>query len=163
MGDDDAAGGHLGRHLGEAVGDVFVAEAVEAVAADALVVEAARERVAVGVRGVAAVEGGVEAGDLRHVRVDRHREADRREVVRLVQGRQGLVAGEAVEDRLVDQDRVGEVRAAVHDAMADGAELETFEGAEPVGDLGDGGGEVGDPARVRSCGRRGGCWRRRRP
>ena len=88
MGDDDAAAGDLGRHLGQALGDVFVGEAVEAVAADALVVERARQGVAVGVRGVAAVEGGVEAGDLRHVRVDLHREADRREVVRLVQRRQ---------------------------------------------------------------------------
>ena len=68
MGDDDAAGGDLRRDLGQAVGDVLVAEAVEAVAADALVVEGARQRVAVGVGRMVAVEGGVEAGDLRHLR-----------------------------------------------------------------------------------------------
>ena len=68
VGDDDAAAGDLGRDLAQAAGDVFVGEAVEAVAADALVVEGARQGVAVGVVGAGAVEGGVEAGDLRHVR-----------------------------------------------------------------------------------------------
>ena len=49
MRDDDPAGGDLRRDLGQALGDVLVAEAVEAVAADALVVERARQCVAVGV------------------------------------------------------------------------------------------------------------------
>ena len=68
VGDDDPAFGDLGATSGRRLGDVLVAEAVEAVAADALVVEGARQRVAVGVGRVAAVEGGVEAGDLRHLR-----------------------------------------------------------------------------------------------
>ena len=51
VGDDHPAAGDLRRDLGEAVGDVLVAEAVEAVAADALVVEGARQGVAVGVSG----------------------------------------------------------------------------------------------------------------
>ena len=65
MGDDHAALGNVGRHLRQPARDVFVGQAVKAVAAHALLVEAARERVAVGNLGMAAVEGGVEAGDLR--------------------------------------------------------------------------------------------------
>ena len=102
VGDDHPAAGDLGRDLGEAAGDVLVAEAVEAVAADALVVERARQGVAVGVLGVAAVEGGVEAGDLRQVGVDRRDEADGGEVVRLVQRRQRLERGQPGEDVGVD-------------------------------------------------------------
>ena len=95
MGDDHPAAGDVGRDRAQPLGDVFVGEAVEAVAAHALVVERARQRVAVGVRRMAAVEGGVEAGDLRHVRVDLLREPDRREVVRLVQRRQRRERGRA--------------------------------------------------------------------
>ena len=95
VGDDDAPAGGLRRHLGQAVGDILVAEAVEAVAADALVVERARQRVAVGVRR--------RGRDGRRCRSRRPAagpgsppsEADRREVVRLVQRRQRLVAGRA--------------------------------------------------------------------
>ena len=128
VGDDHAAAGDLGRDLGQAVGDVFVAEAVEAVAADALVVEGARQGVAVGMRGVAAVEGGVEAGDLRHG--PGRSPSTRRiggEVVRLVQRRQRLERGEPGEDVGVDQHGAVEVGAAVHDAVADGAELDAAE------------------------------------
>ena len=54
-------------------------------------------------RGVPAVEGGIETGDLRQARVDLHREPDRREIVRLVQRREILIGGEPVEHGSVDQ------------------------------------------------------------
>ena len=57
-----------------------------------------------------------------------------------------LVGGEPVEHRVVDQDGLGVVRAAVHDAVADGAELEAFERAQPAAGLGDGRGQVGTSA-----------------
>jgi hypothetical protein len=48
-----------------------------------------------------------------------------------VQRRQRLVAGESGEHGLVDQDRTVELRPAVDDAVADGAELEPVERTQP--------------------------------
>ena len=156
VGDDHPAAGDLRGEFGEAAGDVLVAQAVEAVAADALVVEGARKGVAVGVLGVAAVEGGVEAGDLRQARVDRRDDADGGEVVRLVQRRQRLERGQAGEDVGVDAHRAVEVGAAVDDAVADGAELDAAEAGEPAAQR-LGGRAAGRGARRRpSCGRRAG-------
>ena len=70
-------------------------------------------------RGLAAVEGGVEAGDLRHARVERHGEADGREIVGLVQRRQRLERREPIEDRGIDQHRPGMAGPAMHHPVAD--------------------------------------------
>ena len=140
--------GDLGRDLGQALGDILVAEAVEAVAADAFVVEGARQCVAVGVRRMVSVEGGVEAGDLRHLGRDLHREADRREIVRLVQRRERLVAGEPAEDALVDPHRMVELGPPVNDTVADSPKLEAFERRQPGAGLGDRRGQVGNLGRL---------------
>ena len=124
MRDDHPAGRNLGRHLRQAAGDEFVGQAVEAVAAHAFVVEMLRDRVVVRQRIVAAVEGGVEAGDLRQVGGARENGADRREIVRLVQRRQRHIAFELGQHLVVDQDRPVVVRAAMHDAMPDRDRLE---------------------------------------
>ena len=60
---------------------------MEAVAAHALVVEGPRQREGVVDEGVAVMEAGVEAGDLRDSRECRPRRFDAGEVVRLVQDR----------------------------------------------------------------------------
>ena len=52
----------------QALGDVFVGQAVEAVAPDAFGMQLVRNRVVVGERIVIAMEGGIEARDLRQVR-----------------------------------------------------------------------------------------------
>ena len=78
MGDHDPALGDLRRDLGQHARDVLVGQAVEAVAADALVVEPAGQGEPVGELGMAAVERGVEAGDLRQLGLDRGDRADRR-------------------------------------------------------------------------------------
>ena len=83
-------------------------------------------RVVVGERAVAAMEGGIEAGDLRQVGRAREQRADRREIVRLVQRRQRDVAFEMREHLVVDQHRPVVVGAAVHDAMADGDRARAF-------------------------------------
>ena len=147
MGDDDAAACDFWRDLAQSFGDIFVGEAVEAVAAHALVVERARQGVAVAMRGMPAMEGGIETGDLRQGRVDLHREADRREIVRLVQRRELLVGGQPVEHGRVDQHRARVVGAAVHDAVADGTKLEAVEGPQPCAGLGDGGRQIGHARR----------------
>ena len=127
MRDDHPAAGHVGRHVAQPLGDIFVGEAVEAVAAHALVVEVARQRVAVGVLGMPAVEGGVEAGHLRHGRVDLHCEPDRREIVRLVQRRQRCERGQPRQDGRIDAHRPVVVGTAVHDAVADRPQFEAAE------------------------------------
>ena len=68
MRDDHPPARDVGRDLGSAVGDIFVGQAVEAVAAHALRVERLRDGEWSATRAVAAVEGGVEAGDLRQLR-----------------------------------------------------------------------------------------------
>ncbi len=65
---------------------------MEAIAPNALRVKAFGKRKMVGDRAVAAVEGSIEAGDLRQVRTARAQLADRRQIVRLMQRRQRRIA-----------------------------------------------------------------------
>ena len=60
--------GDVRRDLAQPLGDILVGQAVKAVAAHAFVVEPLGDRVVVGDRAVAAMERGVEAGDLRQIR-----------------------------------------------------------------------------------------------
>ena len=69
---------------------------------------------------MAAVEGRVEAGDLRLSGKGADRRLDAGDVVRLVERRERDELAQLGEHRLVDQHRRGEVGAAVDDAMADG-------------------------------------------
>ena len=84
MRDDDPTAGEIRREFPEPTGHVLVRQAVEAVAPHTLVVAATGDRVAIRDSGMAAVERRVEAGDLRHRRVDLHRQSDRGQVVGLV-------------------------------------------------------------------------------
>ena len=107
--------------LAQPVGDVGVGEAVKAVAAHTLLVPAVRDREPVGDLGMAAMERGVEARDLGHLRPARADLADRRQIVRLVQRRQGHQPLEPLQHRVVHQDRRVEIRAAMDDPVADRA------------------------------------------
>ncbi len=71
-------------------------------------------------RGLATVERGIEARDLRQVRRAGEQRPDRREVVRLVQRRERDVLLECGEHRRVDAGGLGVLETPVHDAMADG-------------------------------------------
>ena len=95
--------GDLRRDLGQHARDVLVGQAVEAVAADAVVVEPARQGEPVGELGMAAVEGGIEAGDLRQVGLDRGDRADAGEIVRLMQRRERTERLEPGEHRRIDR------------------------------------------------------------
>ena len=69
MSHDDALPAAIsGATCGRRLAMIFVGQAVESVAAHALRVEPLRDRIMIGDRAVAAVERGVEAGDLRQVR-----------------------------------------------------------------------------------------------
>ena len=126
MSDDHRALGRTsGATCAQAVGDIFVRQAVEAVAAHALGVEPLRNGVMIRDRAVAAMKRGIEAGDLRQIGKALEQRADRREIVRLVQRRQRNVALEIVRARRASI-RTGSVvlRSAMHDAMADRGGLE---------------------------------------
>ncbi len=88
MSHDDAALGKVRRFLLEARSDVFVRQPVKAVAAHAIGIILVGQRIAVRDLGMAAMEGGIEAGHLQELRLTLHDGADRTHVVRLMQRRQ---------------------------------------------------------------------------
>ena len=104
---------------------------MKAVAAHAFRVEVLRDRVVIRQRMMRAVEGGVEAGDLRKVGRACAERMDRREVVGLMQRRQRRVALEVREHLVVDHDRLVVSRSAMNDPMADGDRLELLRRAQP--------------------------------
>ena len=93
---------------------------MEAVAADAVVIEPAGQGEPVGELGMAAVEGGVEAGDLRQVGVERGDRTDPCEIVRLMQGRERAERLEIGEHPGIDAHRCCVMDAAMHHPVADG-------------------------------------------
>ena len=119
MGDDDVLARDLRRDLAQLSGDELVGKSVKAVTAHALVVIGAGQSEGVVDEGVAAMESGIEAGDLRRRREGLHRRLDPGEVVRLVQRRERNEPLKRRDHGLVDQLRLHEIRPAVHDAMAD--------------------------------------------
>ena len=92
---------------------------MKAVAAHALVVIGAGQGVGVVDEGMAAMEGGVEAGDLRRRRESLHRRFDAGDIVRLVERRERNERRKLGERCVVDQDWRGVIRPSMDDAMAD--------------------------------------------
>ena len=136
MGDHHSAGSDLRRHLGQHARDVLIGQAVEAVAANALVIEPARQGEPVGELGMAAVERGIEAGDLRQVGLDCGDGADAGEIVRLMQRRQRDRALPAWRAH-AGSTRTGAaiVDAAMHYPMTDAEQVGVAEVlAQPVAD-----------------------------
>ena len=92
---------------------------MKAVAADALGMEALGNRVVVGDGGVLPMERGVEAGNLGQPRPVDHDRPDGLQIMRLMERRERDVALQAVENLLRHENGLIEVRAAMHDAVAD--------------------------------------------
>src|SRR5262249_13659756 len=107
--------------------DIFIRQAVKAVAPDAFVVERTGQRKAVRELRVAAMEGRVEAGDLRQVGMALAQYPDRREIAGLVQWRQRNKTLQRLESTVIDQDRLRIDRAPMKDAMADSDDLIIFD------------------------------------
>src|SRR5690606_34243098 len=97
MRDDHSSVRKHGCDLRQMIGDVFVGEAVKAVAAHAFGVKFLWDREVIGERAMAAVESGVETRHLRQLRPKFKDRADRREIVRLVKRRKRNVTREAIE------------------------------------------------------------------
>jgi hypothetical protein len=74
--------------MSQVLRDVFVLEPMEAVAADALGIEALWDAIMVGDAAVTAMEGGIEAGDLGKIGKALEQRADWGEIVGLMQRRQ---------------------------------------------------------------------------
>src|SRR5215813_569364 len=91
---------------------------MKAIAADALGRELARQREFAGKRRLVAMEGRVEAGDLRHLRRDGSDSPDGGDVVRLVQRRERYQLLKMGHHLLIDNDRLGIDHSAVHDAVS---------------------------------------------
>ncbi len=131
MGDDHPLRRNVRRDFRQDARDIFVGQTVEAVAPDAFGIETLRDRVMIGQRAMAAMKGGVEAGDLRQIRETGQDRTDRRQIVRLMKRRQRNVAFQSRQYVLIDPDRPVVVRAAMHDAMPDRNRIDLQLSAQP--------------------------------
>ena len=94
---------------------------MEAVSAHALGIEVLRNGIVVGSRAVTAVEGRIEAGNLRQLRQTARIERIGSQIVRLMQRRERDIALQRASTSAVIQNRAVVIGAAVHHAVADGA------------------------------------------
>jgi hypothetical protein len=117
--DDHAPLRQLGRRMRQLRHDGFVRKPMEAVAPNARVVQRARQCEAAVDLGLHRVKGSVEARHLRHALESGHGRTHAGQVVRLVQRRQRLEFGQCFEHLRIDAHRRHEIRAAMHDAVAD--------------------------------------------
>ena len=111
VGDDHAPARDLRRHLGQHGRDVLVRQAVEAVALHAGAADLRGQGDELRHRGLAAVERGVEAGDLRHAGEPLRDRLDGGQVVRLVQGSQRHQLPKLLQDLGGHDGGTGETRA----------------------------------------------------
>ena len=111
--------------LGSLVSHVLVAGAVEAVAADAvLLVVLIGDGVHISLRGHGAVESGIEDSDHRDIRAkDLAGSLDAEDAGRVVQRSQRAQLADGVDDFVGDQAAGLELLAAMDDAMANGVDL----------------------------------------
>jgi hypothetical protein len=96
---------------------------VKAVAANAGIMEIGRDREALRHGGIRRMEGRVEAGHLRQLGTTREQHPDRRQVMRLMQRRQGNKSLQCRQHVAIDPHRPREIRPAVHHAMPDRLEF----------------------------------------
>jgi hypothetical protein len=122
--DEVAVEGVLAQQQGGPLGDVEERRAVETVATDAvLLVPLVRQGVHVGAGRHGLVPGRVHDGDVRDVGQDVQGRFDAQDVRGIVEGRQTEQALEGLDRLRTDLDRLGELLAAVDDAVADGRDL----------------------------------------
>jgi hypothetical protein len=122
------------RNLPQFGRDILVRKPVEAVAPHALIVIFARHGEHVIDEGMAAMEGGVETGNLWHVRPSLARRFDAGDVVQLVQRRKGNERLKLSDDVVSDDHRRVVMNAAMHDAVTGGNHVGVREGAAPPGE-----------------------------
>ncbi|CDC28528.1 cAMP-binding protein [Faecalibacterium sp. CAG:82] len=111
--------------LGSLISNVFVAGAVEAIAADAvLLIVLVGDGVHIGFRGHGAVESGVEDSDHGDVRAkDLAGSLNAQDACGVVQGGQGAQLTDGLDDLVGDQAALLELLTAVDNTVADGVDL----------------------------------------
>ncbi len=119
MGHDDARLRRIRCRFWQALGDVFAREAVEAVTPDPLRVFL-RDRKTVGKFAMAAMEGGVETGDLRQIGPPLAPAQDRRQVFGLVEG--ARESGLRLQANTAPSMRTGPANPHRHGRRGDGGE-----------------------------------------
>ncbi len=124
MAADDLAVGGVAQHVNGAGRDIAVGGAVEAVAADVvLLVVLVGNGVDIGLGGHGHVERGVEDGDLGGLGHDLLAGLDAHQVGGVVKGAEGNALFDGFNALVVDDAALGEGGAAVEDAVADGVDL----------------------------------------
>lgn len=113
-----------GGVLGQRTGDVFVGKPMKTVALDAFGSDPAWQAEHLGDGWLAAMEGGIEAGDLRHFRQQGLQGTDAGDVVRLVQGRQRNETVQVFQYLTVNNGRLRVKIAAMDDTMANGDDFQ---------------------------------------
>ena len=130
---DGAAGGGAHIDRGQQVRDVFIRQAVKAVAAQAGLGQAPGQCKCLSQRRLPGMECGIEAGHLGQFGRARRDRPDSSEIVRLVQRRERHQARERIEHRGVHPHRRGKLNPPVDHAMAGGEQtLSTQPLLEPV-------------------------------
>jgi hypothetical protein len=119
VGDDHPAAGNRWRDDWQGAGNVLVGQPVETVAAHTALEVLVRQAVELRDPLLRLVEGGVEAGDLRQIRLYLLHGTDRRQVVRLVQRRQRDEVLESPHRFRRHQQRCRVIGSAMHDAVTD--------------------------------------------
>ena len=112
---------------GQATRDIFVRQAMKAVAQNALVKEAWRQREGGGSMALRAVKCRIETGELRNTWEIPCGRFNARQIMRLMQGRQRHQGAELCHDGIRDHYRRAQIPPAMHHAMANGANGRTIQ------------------------------------
>ena len=120
MGNDDTRLRPGDAHVRKLSGDEFIRETVKAVTPHTVFKIAARKRKDIVHKGMLAVKGRVEAGNLRGSREGCAGTLNTREVMRLMERRQRFERFQLFKDDVIDQNRGGEIDAAMDDAVTHG-------------------------------------------
>src|SRR4051794_1522974 len=119
MRDNRATGCGVRYDVRQHAGDVLVGQAVKAVTAHAAPGNRGWQRERLRHLGLHPMKGGIEAGYLRQLWPRPGEDTDRRQVVRLMQGSKRRELLELVDHGRGGYHRLGELQAAMHDAVAD--------------------------------------------
>src|SRR5690348_1829193 len=117
MTDDYAPLRFARRETGQPLDDVFVGQAMKAIAPNAVFIELIGYREAIRNLRVTAMEGGIEARHLRKVGKSAAQSPDSREVRGLMQGCETCQSLEPNKNLVVDQHRVRKRKPTMHNAM----------------------------------------------
>jgi hypothetical protein len=118
VGDDDASRDDFRSYLRQDRGDVLVRQPVESVALHAGIADLLGQRDQLGHGRLAAMKAGVEAGDLRYAGQALLDRFDRRQIVRLMERRQGDEGPQLLQHLGGDDGRPCEAGPSVDDTMA---------------------------------------------